>query len=176
MHEIGTFLLAQAGAVATTVPATVPSPTTVSVPWGGWIVNALNIAQPMVLLALSGVTTYVMAAFVPPWIKAFAGDAAQRRINEVLEHAVLSAIAQTKIAVGDKHLDLDVASSILARAAQYAVDQAPDLVTHATHGEVDSLLKMVLARMQKLNVAPPNFDITKAKATFPVDLGKQFGK
>lgn len=175
MHEIGTFLLAQAGAVATTVPAAPPA-STVTVPWGGWIVNALNVAQPLVLLALSGVTTYVMAAFVPPWIKAFAGDAAQRRINEVLEHAVLSAIAQTKIAVGDKHLDLDVASSILARAAQYAVDQAPDLVNHATHGEVDNLLKMVLARMQKLQVAPPNFDITKAKATFPVDLGKQFGK
>jgi hypothetical protein len=169
MHEIAGFLLAQATTVA-------PEPTSVSVPWGNWIVSALNVAQPVVLLALSGVTTYVMAAFVPPWIRAFAGDAAQRRINQVLEHAVLSAIAQTKEAVQGQRTSIPVGSEILQRAAQYAVDQAPDLVNHAAKGQVDNLLKMVLARMEKLGVAPEHFDVTTVKETFPVDINKAFGK
>jgi hypothetical protein len=172
MFEMMTgFLLAQ----ATTVPPVEPS-TSVSIPWGSWIVNALNIAQPIVLLALSGVTTYVMAAFVPPWIRAFAGDAAQRRINQVLEKAVLSAIAQTKDVVQGKRTTLPLASEVLARAAQYAVDQAPDLVNHAAKGQVDNLLKMILARMEQLEIAPHDFDVKAAKSNFPVDLGKVFGK
>jgi hypothetical protein len=170
MHEIAGFLLAQATTVA-------PEPTTsVGIPWGSWIVSALNVAQPVVLLALSGVTTYVMAAFVPPWIRAFAGDAAQRRINQVLEHAVLSAIAQTKAAVQGQRSSVPVGSEILARAAQYAVDQAPDLVGHAAKGQTDNLLKMVLARMEKLGVAPEHFDVAEVKDTFPVDINKAFGK
>jgi hypothetical protein len=117
-----------------------------------------------------------MAAFVPPWIRAFAGQAAQNRINQVLEKAVLSAIAQTKDAVQGERTTLPIASAILARAAQYAVDQAPDLVTHATNGQVDNLLKMILARMEALKVAPADFDIHQAKNNFPVDISKQFGK
>jgi hypothetical protein len=172
MHETAAFLLAQATAVA---PAP-PPPTGVTIPWGGWIVNTLDVLQPVVLLALSGVTTYIMAAFVPPWIRAFAGQAAQNRINQVLEKAVLSAIAQTKDAVQGERTTLPIASAILARAAQYAVDQAPDLVTHATNGQVDNLLKMILARMEALKVAPADFDIHQAKNNFPVDISKQFGK
>src|SRR5207344_3594542 len=91
MHEIGAFLLAQA--------TTVPPPTEVTIPWGNWIIQVLDVLQPIALLALTGVTTYIMGAFVPPWIKAFAGQAAQNRINQVLEKAVLSAIAQTREAV-----------------------------------------------------------------------------
>ena len=171
MLEVGTFLLAQAA----TAP---PPPTEVTIPWGNWIVQVLDVLQPMLLIALTGVTTYIMAAFVPPWIKAFAGQAAQNRINQVLEKAVLSGIAQTKEAVTGQRTTIPIASDILARAAQYAVDQAPDLVKHATNGEVDNLLKMILARMEQLNVAPADFDIHAARTapTFPVDIQKQLGK
>jgi hypothetical protein len=148
----------------------------VTVPWGDWTVSALSAVQPIVTLALTGVATWIMAAFVPPWIKAFAGDAAQRRINEVLQHAVLSAIAQTKDAVIGKRATIPVGTDILKRAAQYAVDQAPDLVSHAAKGQVDNLLKMVAARMESYGVAPPDFDIKTAKASFPVDINKMLGK
>jgi hypothetical protein len=93
-----------------------------------------------------------------------------------LEKAVLSGIAQTKDAVAGKRTTIPVASEILARAAQYAVDQAPKLVNEATHGQVDNLLKMVLARMEAAGVAPEHFDVKEAQTHFPVDISKQFGK
>lgn len=169
MHEIGAFLLAQ----ATAVP---PADAGVTIPWGNWIIQVLDVLQPMVLLALTGVTTYIMGAFVPPWIKAFAGQAAQNRINQVLEKAVLSGIAQTREAVQGKRTTIPIANDILERAAQYAIDQAPELVKTAAHGEFDNLLKMLLARMEALNVAPENFDLHQAKNTFPVNISNQFGK
>ena len=149
----------------------------VSIPWGDWTVSAISALQPVVTLVLTGVTTYIMSAFVPPWIKAFAGDAAQRRINEVLTHAVQSGIAQTAGAVAGKRATIPIGSEILQRAAQYAIDQAPNLVTKAASGQIDNLLKMVLARMETAGVAPTDFDIKNVnKSKFPVDVNKQFGK
>jgi hypothetical protein len=176
MLAMMTFLLAQ----ATATPEVVPS-TSVSVPWGDWIVKALSAAQPIVTFALTGVATYIMAAYMPPWLKAFAGDAAQRRVNQVLEKAVLSAVAQTKDAVAGKSTSIPVASEILARAAQYAINQAPDLMKTATHGEMENLLKMIMARMEQFKLSPPDFDIKEAKKAasdfhFTDEITKQLGK
>ena len=140
-----------------------PPATTVSLPWGDWVLAGIGVLQPTVTLLLTGVATYVVGKFMPPWMRAFAGDAAQRRVNQVLEKAVLSAIAQTKGAVAGKRLDVPLGTAVLARAAQYAIDQAPELIKHAAKDEVDNLLKMLMARMESLGVAPADYDIATAR-------------
>lgn len=153
--------------------------TSVTVPWGEWVTAAVTTAQPVVTLALTGIVSYIVAAYVPPWLKAFAGDAAQRRVNEVLQKAVASAVAQTKNAVMGRRLTIPVASVVLSRAMQYAVNQAPQLIKTATHDEVANLSKMVLARMEEAGVAPKDFDVAKVKVEgfdFGGAISKGFGK
>lgn len=144
---------------------TTPTPTTeVTVPWGQWVANGLDAILPVMLTALLGVSTYVVGAYVPPWLKAIAGAAAQARVNQVLEKAVMSAVAQTKGAVLNKRLTIPVGSEVLARAAQYAVNQAPELIKNATHDSSTNLMAMLLARMEQWGIAPPNLDVSTVKA------------
>ena len=138
-----TFMLAQA----------VPD-TTVTVPWGQWIVDATKVLQPIATLALTGIASYVMGAYIPPWLKLLSGQAAQVRVNTVLEKAVASAIARVEGAVKGKESTIEVASEILRKAMQYAVDQAPSLIKSATSGKVENLQNMVLARMEEAGVTP----------------------
>lgn len=158
-----------------------PAPTTeVTVPWGSWVSNALDVALPLFLTALTGVATYVVGAYVPPWLKAIAGTAAQARVNQVLEKAVMSAVAQTKGAVLNKRLTIPVGSEVLARAAQYAVNQAPELMKTATHNSSTNLMAMLLARMEQWGIAPENFDVKTVKAgasasTFDDAIKKHLG-
>lgn len=144
--------------------AVAQEPGTVTVPWGDWVTHGIDILLPTALTVLSGVATYVIAAYMPPWLKAFAGDAAQRRVNQVLEKAILSAVARTKNAVVGKRLSIPVANTVLQKAAQYAVDQAPDLIAHATHDEVGNLVKMLTARMEQWGIAPEKPDPAMDKA------------
>lgn len=143
----------------------VPTATTsVTVPWGGWVVQAATVVQPVITLVLTGIASYVMSAYLPPWLKAITGQAGQNRVNAVLTKAVQSALAQTAGAVTGKALTIPLASTVLARAAQYAIDQAPQLIKSATHDQVDNLLKMLMARMEELGVAPPEYDIKDSNA------------
>lgn len=141
-----------------------PAATSVTVPWGQWVINAASVAQPVITFALTSIVSYLVAAYVPPWMRAFAGTAAQTRVNNVLIKAVQSALAQTAGAVTGKALTIPLASTVLARAAQYAIDQAPDLIKSATHGQIDNLLKMIMARMEELGVSPPEYDIQDSNA------------
>lgn len=166
--------------IPTLALAQVPSNTEVVIPWGDWVLAGMNVLLPTALTVLSGVATYVIGKYMPPWMRAFAGDAAQRRVNQVLEKAVLSAVAQTKGAIAGKRLTLPVGIEVLRKAAQYAVDQAPELMNHAAKDQVDNLLKMLLARMEQLGVAPENLDVDAAKKKtdfdFRNEISRQMGK
>jgi hypothetical protein len=135
----------------------------VTIPWGDWIASGLSAVQPLVTLALTGVATYVMAAYIPPWLRMFAGTAAQARVNQVLEKAVSSAIARTAGAVAGQTTTIPIASSILDKAVKYAVTQAPELIKPAAKNSLDNLNNMVLARMQEKGIVPPEFDHAAAK-------------
>lgn len=136
---------------------------TVSVPWGDWIVQVVDAMVEPVLLVLSTVVTYITAVYLPPWLNAIAGKRLQERVNEVLEKAVLSAAAQTKGAVAGKEVSLSVSNEVLRGAIEYAVELAPGLVKKATGGNMEKLVKMILARMAALGLAPKDMDISDAK-------------
>jgi hypothetical protein len=102
---------------------------------------------------------------MPPWLRAFAGDAAQRRVNQVLQKAVLSAVAQTSGAVKGQVLSVPIASEVLRKAIQYAVDQAPELIGHAAKDKYSNLIKMLLARMEEFGMTPPEMDVADVKPT-----------
>lgn len=134
---------------------------TVEIPWGDWLVDLVDAVMPTVLTLLGIMSLYVVT-LLPPWVRVFVGEKVQAQINEVLEKAVLSAAAQTKGATAGKTLKLDVSSVVLARAISYAVELAPELVKKATGGNLDALMKMVLARMEDLGLVPAGFDLDKA--------------
>lgn len=154
----------------------------ITIPWGDWAVNAINFLLPTVLTLLGGVATYVIGAYVPPWLRAIAGTSLQARVNQILEKAVLSAVAQTKGAIMGQRLSIPIGIEVLRKAAQYAVDQAPELIKAASQDEVDQLLKMILARMEQWGVAPKNLDVNKVgKSVLPkgkenFDFGKEISK
>lgn len=126
----------------------------VTVPYGEWVASAATALQPVVTLALTGIASYVLAAYLPPWLKALGGTAAQERVNQVLSKAVDSAIARTQGAVKGQAVTIPIASEILGKAVQYAIDQAPALIKAATDGKLNNLYNMVLARMAEAGVAP----------------------
>lgn len=135
----------------------------VEIPWGQWLVDAINASLPTVLLVLSSLVTVLVAKFAPAWLQVVIGDKLQRQINEVLEKAVLSAAAQTKNAVAGKTLSLAISNVVLLRAAQYAVEFAPKLVKKVTGGDGGALIKMIMARMEDLGLLPAGYDIERAK-------------
>jgi hypothetical protein len=175
--------------LALLVPALAQEPppaAEVVVPWGEWVIRWLNGLQEIILLVLSAASAYVVSAYVPSWVRMFAGQAAQNRVNQVLEKAVLSAIAQTKGAVTGKRVTVDVGYQLLARAAQYAVDQAPVLIDEAAQ-TTENLLKMIAARMEQVGVAPDGAVIppkvkdaqgkpSKADFDFSSAITKGFGR
>lgn len=143
------------------IPVALADVGSVDIPWGDWLAHIIDVLLPTVLTLLSGVATYVVGAYVPPWLRALGGAALQRRINEVLEKAVLSAVAQTKGAVIGKRLSVPVGIEVLRKALQYAVNVAPDLVKHAASDDINNLIKMLLARMEQFGIAPQQLDPTK---------------
>lgn len=154
MFEIISVALAQEAAA----PAT-----TVTIPWGEWLTGLVNVALPAVGTLLTGIASYVVAAYVPPWLKAITGQRGQQRVNEVINKAVLSAVAQVRGALLGKQLEIDVANDVLRRAMQYAVDQAPDLVKSAARDNVENLARMVMARMVEHGLLPADYSMKAAK-------------
>lgn len=150
---------------------TVAVPENVVLPWGEWVVAFVNSVLPAVLLLLSSVSTWVVTFYVPSWLRQLAGSRAQQRVNEVLFQAANSAAAQIKGAAVGKKLTIPVANQVLRRIGQYAVDQAPDLMKSVTGGDPQSLIKMILARMEAMGMTPANYDIeTAKKAVKPGDF------
>ena len=139
----------------------------VTVPWGDWATNALNVLQPVATLALTGIASYVMAAYLPPWLKMLTGGAAQARVNEVLQKAVSSAFAQAQAAVAGGQTTLNIPNplgyDVISKAVQYAVNQAPDLIKSASQGKIDNLIKMIMARMQAAGLPLPDGNVNKVK-------------
>jgi hypothetical protein len=142
---------------------TVTVPETIVFPWGEWVVALVNSVLPAVQLALTSIAAWVVAIYVPSWLQNLAGASAQKRVTEVLFQALNSAAAQVKGAATGKTLSIPVANEVLRKAGQYAVDQAPDLVKHATGGNVDSLLKMLMARMEAMGMTPKEYGMEVAK-------------
>lgn len=138
-------------------------PQTIVLPWGEWVVALVNSVMPAVELTLTGIATWIVAVYVPSWLRQIAGANAQKRVTEVLFQALNSAAAQVKGAAAGKTLTIPVANEVLRKAGQYAVDQAPDLVKHATGGNADSLLKMLLARMEAMGMTPNSYGMEVAK-------------
>jgi hypothetical protein len=142
----------------------VPVDTTVTVPWGNWVNGVVDVALPALGTVLTGVVTYIVSAYVPPWLRAITGQRGQQRVNEIINNAVMSAVGQTKNAMLGKALEIPVANEVLRRAMQYAVDQAPKLIKDAANSNAENLAKMVMARMTQWGLLPPKWDLAKAKA------------
>jgi len=156
------FLFAPGLAFAQDV-VTLPEGETILLPWGEWVVALVNSVLPAVQLALTGIATWVVGTYVPAWLQQMAGKQAQQRVTEVLFQAMNSAAAQVKGAAAGKTLTIPVANQVLRKAGQYAVDQAPKLVKHATGGDSEALLKMLMARMEAMGLTPKGYSIEVAK-------------
>lgn len=136
----------------------------VAVPYGDWIASAAGALQPVLTLALTGIASYVVSAYMPPWLKAITGKAGQDRVNQVLTNAVNSAIGRVQGAVKGQQATLPIASEILGKAVAYAVEQAPKLIQAATQGKLENLYNMVLARMTEAGVVPTDASGAEIKA------------
>lgn len=133
--------------------------TTVTIPWGDWTVKAIDYLLPAALTAIASVLTYVSGKYLPPMLRDMADERTQRQINELLEKAVLSAVAQTKGAISGKTLQIEVANAVLAAAANYAVDQAPKLIEKVSGDDALNLYKMILARMEDFGLVRADFEV-----------------
>ncbi|BAQ16899.1 hypothetical protein [Methyloceanibacter caenitepidi] len=141
------------------LPTAVLAADTVTVPWGDWAVAAVDTAVPLILTGIGVVWTWFVAPNMPAWLKAAYGEKLQHNFEALANRAVLSAVAQVKGAALGQRLEIPVSNEVLRTAIQYAVDQAPMLVSWATGGDPSKLVKMILARMTEYDLLEADFNL-----------------
>ena len=93
----------------------------VIVPWGDWIVAALNMFVPILVSLLAGVTTWAIHAYVP----IFGAFVSQSLVERIVQNATDFATNAIDGAARGEQLTIPVGSAVIAKAAQRAVDQVP---------------------------------------------------
>lgn len=123
--------------LAQTVVTAVPN-TTVSIPWGDWLMAARDTVVAVVL----ALVTYAFRA-LPSNVAAMLTSA---RVIQVVEKGIDYGFNSVEGAIKGKRLDVNVGSEVVAQAVQYVVDQAPGWMVSWVGGE-EGIRRMVIARL-----------------------------
>ena len=132
---------------------------TVSIPWGDWLVALLAYFQPAVITFALALVTWAVAKIGGP-----IGDLIKAAITEqTLSRAVDYALGAVNGAAKGKVLDLTTSNAVLGQAEAYVIANAPALASKL--GEL--LLPKLYARLSAAGVLPPDATATLAGAALP---------
>ena len=135
---IMTFGVQIGAALAQTATTPATDTTNVAIPIGTWIAN---IATTLTMLTVP-LVGFMFRRLPSQW----ANMLMAARVDQLLTQAINYGINATAGASKDKVLTVPAANSVLAHAAQYAVDNAPSLVNLA--GGTDLIVKKIIARLE----------------------------
>lgn len=112
--------------------------TTVSVPWGDWL---LDCAAAMASVAAAGLVW--LCRFLPASVRALVQTA---QVEQVLQKAITYGINAVAGAEKGKTLSVDVGNSVVAEALNYAVTHGPSWLQGWVGGP-DALAQKIIARL-----------------------------
>lgn len=142
--------LAAAIVLALALPALAADPTSLTIPWGDWVTSLVTgFVDPILTVLLLGALTFA-ATLLPAPLKAYANQANIAAAEQLLEKAVAFALNKVEGASAGQQLSVNVGSSVIAAAAQYAVDKGPSALI-SWLGGAQAIKDMILAR---LNLEP----------------------
>lgn len=108
----------------------------VSIPWGDWLAAGLNWASTIIIAAVAyGLRQLPSAVYA---------IIQQLRVEQLLERGLDFGLSATAGAIKGKALNVEIASSVIETAVEYAVANAPALVRYAG---LDTLRSKFLARL-----------------------------
>jgi hypothetical protein len=110
----------------------------VNIPWGGYVADAVT--------ALAMLTVPVIGWLFRKLPAQWGSMLMAARVDQLLERSIDYGLNAVSDASRDKKLSVPVANDVLREAAQYAVDNAPNLVKLA--GGTDLLIKKIIARLE----------------------------
>jgi len=137
----------------------------VSVPLGTLVTQALSILEPLALSLVGLMLTWLMTSLGPEVAKALRSA----HVDQVISHAIDAGFGLVEGAEKGKVLEIPVANEVIRKAAQYTVDQAPDLFKEL--GE--SLGPMLVARLSAAGALPASASATNLDLDPCVDLKKE---
>lgn len=119
---------------------------TVAVPVGNLVAQGLAILQPLVLSLVGATVTWLMAKLGPDVAKALHAA----HVDQVISRAIDAGFALVDGAEKGKVLEIQVANKVIRKAAQYLLDEAPDLFKEVG----DNLGPMLVARLSAAGALP----------------------
>jgi len=132
------FALAASAAIAQTTAAAPIVDTVVNVPWGDWLSAAAdNIV--VIVVAVVGWALRKLPSHIVAMIKT-------AQVDQLLYKAIDAAINRTAGAAKGEALSFKVSNEVLAKALQYAIDNAPKWMI-SWSGGVDGLRDKIVARL-----------------------------
>lgn len=131
----------------TIVTSTTP---TIVIPWGAYVDQIINqIILPSMGVIIAGLITYI-GSKLPAAIRVYVNKKNTDAVEQLLTRAVESGLNKVSGAAKGKTLTVDVASPVLASAAQFAIDKAPPKLVEFMGGP-EGIKESILAR---LDLAP----------------------
>lgn len=118
----------------------------VSAPLGTLVTQALSIVEPLVLSLVGAMLAWLMARLGPELAKSLHAA----HVDQVISRAIDAGFGLVEGAEKGKVLEIPVANKVIRKAAQYLVDEAPDLIKEL--GE--NLGPMLVARLSAAGALP----------------------
>lgn len=129
----------------------------VVVEWGNWVEILLKPIQDAALALIPLVALWIMSKL--PGVVRLVLPA--NRINDLLEKAVISALASVRGATQGKTLSVQVTNDVIRQVIIYALAQAPHLVG-SLGDNLPALIQKALARLPEHAKVPVGFTIEEA--------------
>jgi hypothetical protein len=117
--------------VAAAQSSIAPPDTVVTVPWGDWL-------GPVLMDAAGLLATVIMAVvlrFLPASLRAWLTAQRTAQLEQLLERALGYAAQKTAVAVQGRTFEVDVHTELLAKGAQYAINNGPKKLIEWAGGE-----------------------------------------
>lgn len=173
-QETAAPVVAETAATATpTQPeevATVVVNQDVVIPYGQYVEDLGQLAEAWLIPALLAGLTWVTTRYVPLPLRGIANSILTRQAEQLLQKALEFGINSTAGAERNATLKVDVANSVLRKAANYAIANGWPKLIDFLDGP-DGILQKLFARLdipvevtaEQMNVPPPKVSPAKAK-------------
>lgn len=120
--------------------------TSVSIPYGDWIVASLPVLSFIVLVLVIFGLGYALK-FLPPWAQALITPALEKEAIVWASRALNWGVQAIAGAAKGKELDIPVGNAVIAKAAQDFIDSAPKAVVDRLGG-IEGVKKYLLKQAE----------------------------
>lgn len=126
---------------------------TVTVPVGSWLDSALPVLGS-ILTVLVGAVLLIVVRFLPPWMQALVTPAMLRQVQVLAADAIEYGVQATSGAVKNTVITIPVGNSVVALAAQHALDNWPAALVKKLGG-AEGVKLAVIKQLENAGVILP---------------------